>query len=102
MTLNLVKLCVGAESIKSLAAWQKTRLKDLRRAGKKAELIHVTRMMPKRRDELLDGGSLYWVIKGHIAVRQTLIDIRPVTRNGRPYCALVYSARLTPDRKSVV
>lgn len=96
MTLHLIKLCVGAESIESLAAWQNGRLKELRKKGRKPELIHVTRMTPKRREELLDGGSLYWVIKGYIAVRQQLIDLRPVTKNGKPHCGLVYDAKLVP------
>ncbi|MBV9330581.1 MAG: DUF1489 domain-containing protein [Alphaproteobacteria bacterium] len=94
MTLHLVKLCVGAESIESLAAWQEGRLKDLRKKGKKPELVHVTRMTPKRAEELLDGGSLYWVIKGYISVRQRLIDLRPVVKNGRPHCGLVYDRQL--------
>jgi hypothetical protein len=99
MTLNLIKLCVGAESIESLAAWQKSRLKELRKKGKKPELVHVTRMTPKRRDELLDGGSLYWVIKGYISVRQPLIDLRPVTKNGRPHCGIVYAPKLIPTAR---
>lgn len=94
MTLHLIKLCVGAESIESLAAWQKGRLKELRRKGRKPELVHITRMTPKRAEELLDGGSLYWVIKGYISVRQRLIDLRPVVKNGRPHCGLVYDAQL--------
>jgi hypothetical protein len=96
MTLHIIKLCVGAESIESLARWQKARIKELKKKGKKPELIHVTRMTPKRRDDLLDGGSLYWVIKGQIAVRQRLIDLRPVTKNGRPHCGLVYDPKLIP------
>jgi hypothetical protein len=99
MTLHLIKLCVGAESIESLAAWQKGRLKDLRKKGKKPELTHVTRMTPKRKEELLDGGSLYWVIKGYIAVRQPLIDLRAVTKNGKPHCALVYEPKLIPTAR---
>ena len=75
MTLNLIKLCVGAESIEDLANWQARRLAPLKKKNKPLELQHVTRMMPKRKDELLDGGSLYWVIKGQIAVRQKLIDL---------------------------
>lgn len=96
MTLHLIKLCVGAESIESLASWQAKRLKEMKSKGAKRELVHVTRMTPKRVDELLDGGSLYWVIKGYIAVRQRLVDIRPVTRNGRPHCGLVYEPTLVP------
>jgi hypothetical protein len=99
MTLNLIKLCVGAESIEDLQAWQKGRLKELRKAGKKPELMHVTRMTPKKKDELLDGGSLYWVIKGYIAVRQPLIDLRPVVKNGKPHCGLVYSPKLIPTTR---
>jgi len=96
MSLHLIKLCVGAESIESLAAWQKGRLKELKKKGQKPELIHVTRMTPKRKKELLEGGSLYWVIKGYVAVRQPLIDIRPVTKNGRPHCGIVYAPDLIP------
>ena len=97
MTLHLIKLCVGAESIESLASWQAKRLKEQRAKGKtKRELVHVTRMSPKRAEELLDGGSLYWVIKGYVAVRQRLVDIRPVTKNGRPHCGLVYEPTLVP------
>ena len=58
--------------------------------------MHVTRMTPKRADELLDGGSLYWVIKGHIAVRQKLLALKPVTKNGAPHCGLVYEPKLVP------
>lgn len=96
MTLHLIKLCVGAESIESLSAWQTKRLKEMKAKGARRELVHITRMTPKRTDELLDGGSLYWVIKGYVAVRQRLVDIRPVTKNGRPHCGLVYDATLVP------
>lgn len=99
MTLNLIKLCVGAESIESLANWQKGRLAELRKKGKKPELVHVTRMTPKKKEELLDGGSLYWVIKGYIAVRQPLIDLRPVVKNGKPHCGIVYSPKLIPTAR---
>jgi hypothetical protein len=97
MTLHLIKLCVGAESIESLARWQTKRLADLKKKGRKPELVHVTRQTPKRADELLDGGSLYWVIKGYVAVRQRLIDVRPArAQDGIPRCALVYDPELIP------
>ena len=94
MTLHLIKLCVGAESIEDLANWQVRRLKELKAKGAKPELMHVTRMTPKRADELLDGGSLYWVIKGYVSVRQRLLELRPVTKNGKPHCGLVYERKL--------
>lgn len=99
MTLHLIKLCVGADSIEDLARWQAGRIKEQKKKGKKPELIHVTRMTPKRKDELLEGGSLYWVIKGQIAVRQRLLELRAVTKNGVPHCGLVYEPRLMPVQR---
>src|SRR6201994_1181064 len=96
MTLHIIKLCVGIESLKELADFQKKRLKDKRAKGQKPELIHITRMTPKRADEVLDGGSLYWVIKGQIAARQRLLGFREVKKNGTPHCGLVYDKELVP------
>jgi hypothetical protein len=50
--------------------------------------------MPKRKEDLLDDGSLYWVIKGWISVRQKLRDMRPVIQDGMPHCALVLEKEL--------
>ncbi len=95
MTLHLVKLCVGADSVESLQAWIDFRMENARNSGLPAETIHTTRMVPTRKDELLDGGSLYWVIKGKIQVRQHLIDIRPFTdQAGVKRCDLVMEPRL--------
>ena len=69
------------------------------RAGRKPEHAHVIRMVPKRRDELLDGGSLYWVIKGNVRVRQRLLDIRVFTDGeGIQRCRLVLDRALVADR----
>src|SRR5262249_35358337 len=70
MTLHLIKLCVGCDSVKDLEVW--IREKRRRPRGKKTEHLHRTRMVPKRADELIDGGSLYWVIRGEVACRQRL------------------------------
>ena len=94
MTLHLIKLCVGVDSLEDLANWQKGRVAELKKKKKPLELTHVTRQAPKRADELLDGGSLYWVIKGHVAARQKLVALRPVTKNGVPHCAIVYEPKL--------
>ncbi len=71
--LHLIKLSVGTEDVEDLAAWQAQRRA---RTGKPA--YHRTRMTPRRREELLDGGSIYWVIKGQILARQGLLDIEAV------------------------
>ena len=80
MTIHLIKLCVGCDSIEDLDEWIAWRLKEKRREGEKPEHFHVTRMVPKRAADLLDGGSLYWVIKGNVQVRQRILAIRPLHR----------------------
>jgi len=95
MALNLVKLCVGVSAIEELQAWIDYRLEQRSLNGKPIEQKHTTRMIPKRADELLAGGSLYWVIKGNIQVRQHLLEIRPFTdKEGVRRCDLVMEPRL--------
>ena len=100
MALNLIKLCVGVETIEDLAAWQVERLRARRKAGeKRPQLFHRTFQMPKRRDELIDGGSLYWVIKGIVQVRQPLIDITEGHKqDGSPCCLLILGNELIAVR----
>jgi hypothetical protein len=86
---------VGVDSVDDLRGWQKDHVAAQKKRGIKPELRHTTRMVPKRRDEVLDGGSLYWVIKGYTAVRQPLIDIRPfVDGEGVSRCHLVYGQEM--------
>jgi hypothetical protein len=96
MTLHLIKLCVGADSIEDLADWQKKRSAERKKKGGPGDIMHVTRMTPKRADELTSGGSIYWVIKGQIAVRQRILELRAVAREGVPHCALVLDKKLVP------
>jgi hypothetical protein len=99
MTVHLVKLCVGVDSIQELADWQNARLKERRKRKLPPVLIHVTRQMPKRAAELTGGGSLYWVIKGHIAARHRILELKPVTKNGVPHCGIVYDPELIPTER---
>ena len=90
MAVHLLKLCVGAESVEDLRGWVERRLAAMKAAGQTPEQFHTTRMAPKRAAELVDGGSLYWVIKGNIQARQRLLDIRPfVDTDGISRCHLV-------------
>lgn len=90
MTVNILKLCVGIEDTDHLAEVQKMRLENKRRAGLPAELIHVTRSFPRRADEVLDGGSLYWVIRGVIRMRQKIVELRETVNDaGKPACGIV-------------
>ncbi|MDG1803056.1 MAG: DUF1489 domain-containing protein, partial [Paracoccaceae bacterium] len=65
---------------------------------------HVTRMWPKRAEEILNGGSIFWVIKGVILVRQRIVRLDEVTRaDGIRRCAIVSDPELirveaTPKR----
>jgi hypothetical protein len=77
MPLHLIKLCVGAESLGDLREWVAERIAEARRRRAPLRHAHVTRMMPKRTDEILDGGSLYWVIKGLISARQEIQGLEP-------------------------
>ena len=99
MTLHLIKLCVGVDAIAELADWQKKRAAQRKKNGGPGDIMHITRMTPKRESELLKGGSIYWVIKGQIAVRQKLLELRPVIREGVPHCALVLDPKLVPTER---
>jgi len=99
MTVHLLKLCVGVETVQELADWQAMRLKRLKRERKRVELCHRTLQMPKRRDEVLDGGSLYWVIKGFVLVRQQVLDLRPDSKDdGTACCGIVLDRALVTTR----
>ena len=95
MPLHLLKLCVGVDTIQELDDWIKRRLKEKKKRGEKAERIHTTRMVPKRADELVDGGSLYWVIRGEILCRERLLAVRPFTdKDGIGRCRLVMDGKV--------
>ncbi|MPQ94809.1 DUF1489 family protein [Thioclava sp. JE_KL1] len=81
--VNLIKLCVGAEKVEDLIAWQASRYG-------KGPAMHVTRMWPKRADEILNGGSLYWVFKGAVLARQRVLELSEVMgADGIARCAIV-------------
>jgi hypothetical protein len=89
MPLHLIKLCVGVSDVSELRQW----IKDAK-AGRDA-LDHVTRMFPKRSDEILAGGSLYWVIRGLILCRQPIANLEPVKgTDGIDRCRIVFKPKI--------
>lgn len=90
-TIHLVKLCVGAEAVEDLIAWQATRQAQ----GGDGAPRHVTRMWPKQEAALLNGGSLYWVFKGLVLCRQAILRLDPVTgADGIKRCGIVLSPEI--------
>ena len=93
MTVHLIKLCVGVSDADELADWQERRRRQFRR------VYHVTRMVPTRADELIDGGSIYWVIRGVVLVRQRIMAVERYTdEEGIGRCKLVFDPELVPVR----
>nr|WP_239479678.1 DUF1489 domain-containing protein [Actibacterium sp. 188UL27-1] len=87
----MLKLCVGAETVQDLVDWQA----NPRARGPDGAPRHVTRMWPKQSDALLNGGSIYWVIKGLILCRQRITRLDEVTRDdGIRCCALVLDPQI--------
>ena len=85
-TIHLIKLCVGAERVEDLLSWQR----NPRAKGPDGLPRHVTRMWPKRGDEILNGGSLYWVFKGVVLARQKILRLDEVRgSDGILRCGLV-------------
>jgi hypothetical protein len=94
MPLHMIKLCVGCDSVADLEDWIAQKLKEKKRRGQKPEHIHTTRMLPKRAEELIDGGSLYWVIRGQVSCRERILDVRTVTgKDGIRRCQMVLDGK---------
>lgn len=71
MALHLLKMAVGIENFRHLQSVQAARFEQYGR------VFHVTRFAPRRAAEVLDGGSLYWIIKRQIRARQSIVGIEP-------------------------
>ncbi len=91
--IHIIKLCVGADSVEDLADWQKRQIARMKKAKQRPLPVCGTRAWPKRKEEVLAGGSLYWVIKGVVSVRQRILAIDDVTDDHGQRCGLY----LDPD-----
>jgi hypothetical protein len=95
MPLHMVKMAVGIDSLDHLAAVQKQRRANLKAERGKPILIHKTRNYPKRAEEILSGGSIYWIVKGFVRVRQRIVGLeRTQDAEGKPRCEIVLDPKL--------
>jgi hypothetical protein len=93
VALHLIKLAVGASSVDDVRTWQAARAKIA------PPLRHRTRNFPKRAAEILDGGSIYWVVSRIVAVRQRIDDIVEARHDDGTRCTdLVLNPLLVPVR----
>jgi hypothetical protein len=90
MALHILKLCVGVDDIDQLHSLQRRRLKE------QGAVRHFTRHRPRRADEITAGGSIYWIIRGHIQVRQRILAIEDAANPDGKRCALVLESSLIP------
>jgi hypothetical protein len=89
MTVHLKKLSVGSASVDGLRALQAQRLANV------GKLVHITRNRPRRVEELLNGGSIYWIIRGVMTARQAIVDFVEAERaDGSPACGIVLSPEI--------
>jgi hypothetical protein len=89
MALHLIKLAVGVDDVPHLRKLQKERRRERGRS------VFYTRHMPRRTEEILDGGSIYWVIKGYIRARERILGFIPVVEDdGERYCLIRYDPKV--------
>lgn len=99
MTVHMIKLSVGSESVDDHAQWQAANRQFWRKVGNRPAVFHTTFQTPKRTADLLDGGSLYWVIKGLIQARQRLVGFDEGKKeDGSPCCLLLLDPEIIPVR----
>ena len=97
VTLHLIKLVVGSDSVEDLLAWRRAQRVDVG-----GEWKVRTRQTPKRAEELVDGGSIYRVFKGAILCRQPILRIETVGEGQASRCEITVAetpVRVTPTAR---
>lgn len=95
MVVHLLKISVGTEDVEHLRRWQSLKMQRSLASGQGNRLWHRTRHMPRRGAEVLDGGSIYWIIRRFVRARQRIIGLEPVVgEDGITRCDLVLDPEL--------
>jgi len=92
MTVHILKLCVGIETVEHLMEVRKGQ--EHRLSDGTAYHYHMTRFRPKRAEEILDGGSIFWVVKGFIQFRQRIIGLENIKIDGAVKCKIIMNAKI--------
>lgn len=89
MALHLIKLAVGVDDLSHMKKLQAARRRQRRQPPRSPHWVY-TRNTPRRAEELLDGGSLYWVVRGVIRCRQVLVGFEEDIddEDGKKYCRI--------------
>lgn len=97
MVLHLIKLAVGVDDLAHMKVVQSARRKQRRQSPRSPHWVY-TRNTPKRSEELLAGGSLYWVVRGVIRCRQELVGFEQDfdKEEARKYCRIKVRRTLVP------
>ena len=97
MVLHLIKLAVGVNDLAHLKTVQAERRRQRRQAPRSPHWVY-TRNTPRRVDDLLPGGSLYWVVRGVIRCRQELVGFEEDVdaEDGRKYCRIKVKRTIVP------
>jgi hypothetical protein len=89
--LHLLKMAVGIADIDELRRVRAARIKQHGRSWV------YTRNRPRRAEAVLAGGSIYWVIRGQIRVRQLITGLNSERdQKGRAYCQIEVDPQLVP------
>jgi hypothetical protein len=89
--LHLLKMAVGVGSLDELRQARAARIKQ--HGGSWV----YTRNHPRRAEAVLAGGSLFWVIRGQVRVRQLVTGFRSERdEKGRAYCLIEVEPLLVP------
>jgi hypothetical protein len=92
--LHLIKNAAGCDGLDQLASRQAPWI--VTREDGRAVYRHRTRFLPKRMDEILDGGSMYWILKRQILARQTIHGFEPVVIEAQEHVLLHLDPIIVP------
>lgn len=94
MHINFLRTGVGVSSVDHLYEIQNS-FRNMKDGGRDYAFL-ITRRTPTRANELINGGSVYWIINRQICVRQTIADIQTLEdEEGKNYCRIVMEKDLT-------